>query len=389
MKNKQKGFVIPIVIAIVALLVLGGGYVFYSYQKGCFGCNKGEPTKSLGDIINNIPISTTTNKTSDWKVYTNTQYGFEVKYPSDWKITDKSMTDSTINTKYPSVNIESPLRYDLPGYINIATSYRILIYRPEAEIISIADFGSNEKPAQSWWNTNVTKATKEATDEYKVGQQIISSFKFISAEQILSNKLIINSISGPKNLDVGQNGTWKINTSAPVGTDISYAVDYGDNTIPTFGALGNNMISPNPSFTHSYDKAGTYTLTFSATEQKKGVDTIKTTVSVVVGSINQAWIKILSPKEGENITKGQAFNVTWEVSPDLGDQLINVYTETEIGYCKIGSASGFKGIAQITLQDAPGCFIPLGQHQIQLEAVSRSTGKIILTNGSGYYFNVK
>jgi hypothetical protein len=30
MKNNQKGFVVPLIIAIVALLVVGGGYVYYS-----------------------------------------------------------------------------------------------------------------------------------------------------------------------------------------------------------------------------------------------------------------------------------------------------------------------------------------------------------------------
>ena len=301
MNNKQKGFVLPIIITIVALLVLGGGAYIYINKKPL-----DNQAINIPDVVNNIPISTTT-KTSDWKVYTNTQYGFEVKYPSGWKITDKSMTDSTTNTKYPSVNIESPLRYDLPGYKNIATSYRILIYRPEAEIISIADFGSNEKPAQSWWNTNVNKTTKEATGEYKVGQQIISSFKFISAEQISSNKFILNSISGPKNLDVGQSGTWKINTSAPVGTDISYAVDYGDNTAPTFGADGNGMISSVPSFTHSYNKAGTYTLTFSATEQKKGADTIRTTFTVVVDSLVTENVTGIIKGIVENMTSGKKY----------------------------------------------------------------------------------
>jgi len=27
-----------------------------------------------------------TDQTADWKTYTNTQYGFEIKYPSDWKV---------------------------------------------------------------------------------------------------------------------------------------------------------------------------------------------------------------------------------------------------------------------------------------------------------------
>jgi len=34
--------------------------------------------------INNTIIATTSNEVAGWKTYTNTEYGYEVKYPSDW-----------------------------------------------------------------------------------------------------------------------------------------------------------------------------------------------------------------------------------------------------------------------------------------------------------------
>ncbi|MFA5934335.1 MAG: hypothetical protein WC827_00395 [Candidatus Paceibacterota bacterium] len=169
--NSQKGFVIPIIIAIVAIFAIGGGIFYIKTSKSNFPC--WPPLCFPGRSAPTI------DETKDWKTYTNTWGGFEVKYPSDWKIIDKSNINNTSNAVTVSITVESPLRYNFPGYQSIGVSYRVLIYMPDGRIESIADFGSNQ-PAQSWWNLDVSKATKEASPEYLVGQNIISSFKFMN-----------------------------------------------------------------------------------------------------------------------------------------------------------------------------------------------------------------
>lgn len=141
------------------------------------------------DALNDTPIyiarrqAITDDKradTSDWKTYRNEKYGFEVKYPIDWKVADTSRVLD--NRKYPAVNIESPARYNIPGYDGIPVSYRILILTEGgnlSKINSVADFGSPELGHQSAWNVQLDGRIKEATAEYKIGQQIISSFHFI------------------------------------------------------------------------------------------------------------------------------------------------------------------------------------------------------------------
>ncbi len=77
MKNLQKGFVIPLVIAIIAVLAIGGG-IYYSKNKS---------ETAINTVSNSpIPSGQTYNKISDWKTYRNDK-GFEIKYPSDgWSV---------------------------------------------------------------------------------------------------------------------------------------------------------------------------------------------------------------------------------------------------------------------------------------------------------------
>jgi len=90
MKN-QKGFVVPLLIAIIAVLVIGGGVYVYK--------NKKVKAPAVPDVeaqqsnqnnqqtnIQTPPVNTQTS-TANWKTYTNKKTGFEVKYPSILTIT--------------------------------------------------------------------------------------------------------------------------------------------------------------------------------------------------------------------------------------------------------------------------------------------------------------
>ncbi|OGM97971.1 MAG: hypothetical protein A2735_02275 [Candidatus Yanofskybacteria bacterium RIFCSPHIGHO2_01_FULL_41_21] len=65
--------------------------------------------------------SATPDPTADWKTYTNTQYGFEFKYPNDFVITESSTADTNPNTRIYIVNIKKQLEGD--EYQKISFSY--------------------------------------------------------------------------------------------------------------------------------------------------------------------------------------------------------------------------------------------------------------------------
>lgn len=96
--NKNKGFIgIGLIIAIVLGIAVVGGGAYY------LGKNKGE-----NNIIKENPIDNLSPKDvsiANWKTYTNKEYGFELKYPNDWKFsTSFSNADGFFFTENKSQN---------------------------------------------------------------------------------------------------------------------------------------------------------------------------------------------------------------------------------------------------------------------------------------------
>ncbi len=85
MKNNNKGFIAPILLAIIALLVIGGGVYIYQNKKEKVPAVVDTEIQQPGQVqqqtdTKTSPVNTQTD-TSNWKTYTNAQYGFEFKYP--------------------------------------------------------------------------------------------------------------------------------------------------------------------------------------------------------------------------------------------------------------------------------------------------------------------
>ncbi|MFA7201657.1 MAG: PKD domain-containing protein [Candidatus Paceibacterota bacterium] len=114
--------------------------------------------------------------------------------------------------------------------------------------------------------------------------------KFVSST---TNYPVISGVSGPQSLTTNQQGTWNVNAYNLEGGNLSYSVDWGDAYRKTClsgapCAAVSAMSQQSATFTHVYTYGGTYTITFTVTNDAG--QSAKTSLSVKVGegaSINK------------------------------------------------------------------------------------------------------
>lgn len=79
MKNKSKGFIVPLLILIIAVLAIGGGIYIYQQNQ-----NQTNTQSTVAGTSSSTDAVQTTANTS--KTYASTQYGFAVNIPNDFQV---------------------------------------------------------------------------------------------------------------------------------------------------------------------------------------------------------------------------------------------------------------------------------------------------------------
>ena len=85
MKTSPKGFIAPLLLALIALLLIGGGAYVYVQNK---------------EISQNVVV-----QNSDWKTYANSQYGFEFQYKNNEKV---ELLNPTVNMQSADALLSGP-----------------------------------------------------------------------------------------------------------------------------------------------------------------------------------------------------------------------------------------------------------------------------------------
>ncbi len=141
--NSQKG-IAPIIVAIVlAVILAGAGGVYYFKQQQ----------------VKQVSKTNVANEIANWKTYTNTQYGFEIKYPKNCL---PSVTDISEGTM-----VFGPILIRPEKVGNLALKDYVDKYIKDWE-----SFPSTSSP----WSYNLVSSRKEITLDRENAEKISWNF---------------------------------------------------------------------------------------------------------------------------------------------------------------------------------------------------------------------
>jgi len=219
MKNKEKGFVIPLIIAIIALLAIGGGVYVYTNKKTVT-----PPVVNIPKVVNTVPapiikdepktVATTSTTTTVVKPKTAPVINTDLKISPTtttnddlWSVFDK-VKEALKNKDATAYNVVSYTQVT-PAQIAQFAQMATFLY-DETVKINKADFVNKwQDDKQAIYSTNPVKID-DATS-YGYNQKQITFVKISGSWKVLM-------ISPEKNWGVSKSGTNK--TASQVEVDL-------------------------------------------------------------------------------------------------------------------------------------------------------------------------
>jgi hypothetical protein len=126
----------------------------------------------LGITDENLGKITKYGDNPGWETHANNEYGYNFRYPSEWKVNDRSFTYQGQQSK--NVSITSPQRHDLEGYESESVYFDLVLGGDNMQILEqgFAQLASDGKVPLT-----ISQSTLENTEEYKIAQEIIKTIK--------------------------------------------------------------------------------------------------------------------------------------------------------------------------------------------------------------------
>ncbi len=198
-------------IALVALVAVVGAMAYLGLsqaptqeqqEQGGQGMREEQPAATVP-----LPEPTISEiDTSDWKVYFNDKYRFQVKYPSDWEIKESDKSDRSIGLVAPSdkfsafsiTELENPERLTLDEWYEKSTVIqgRPTIFFANGKLINLNGdkayrVDSELEPPELMFvvftaspqrHILILRAWAETKDDIIILEKILSTFRFIREE---------------------------------------------------------------------------------------------------------------------------------------------------------------------------------------------------------------
>lgn len=172
-------------------------------------------------------------------------------------------------------------------------------------------FASNDKDSRGNKNNEKHQVSVKANQKSNVFGKFLSAWfgaRVYAAPQA-DRGPSISGITSPTVLKVGEEGTWKVNASDPNNGNLSYFVDWGDeSSINPLAKMANPAFVQTSTFTHAYAKEGKYTVKFIVSSENGKQSKSSVTVHVTGNATNLPVISDFSAvsKNPRNAT------ITWK-----------------------------------------------------------------------------
>ncbi len=135
-------------------------------------------------------------------------------------------------------------------------------------------------------NGDLLQLTPKYVTRGDAGSWVTFSYEIAHKTEPKNQAPVITGVSGPQNLNVNEVGKWQINAYDPDGNYLSYSVNWGEK-IRLYEGLQEKAFASKTqtsTFTHSYQNSGTYTVTFTVSDEK-GESTQSTLTVDVNGNV--------------------------------------------------------------------------------------------------------
>lgn len=246
LRGGKKKFMKPKYWAIILLGTIATCVGVFNFVK--------QPTQDYGSIVINHKVSKPSpviNEVKDWKTYTNSEYGFEFKYPNDWIISRQPTLDSdgTVIIGFASSDIQKN-----PQFKEYGGDFNIFIYNNPSSL-SIKDY-FNDKPGlgpnligdASGGVKNIIVdgqnglrlygVTGESTSDVAIFPNFVNK-KFIVIEDIYNPSLIDKILSSFRLI---KPTTKVIDWKTYVNNEFGFSFDYPSNDILRFQETSEYLI---------------------------------------------------------------------------------------------------------------------------------------------------
>ncbi|MDP2704624.1 MAG: hypothetical protein Q8P01_05480 [bacterium] len=171
---KNNGSAKIVVIILVLAVVLGVGYAVVA-KKGSAPVSS---TSESQGMVGQEALVVAEDETENWGVYRNEKYGFEIKYPTGWRVQQERVYNQSGDVQLPNGLFEV-------SFVHLVApkDYRVLVVRVREkqylDLVAYVKDVENELTSKYWDGIGQVKPFKEERVSF-VGRDAIRREEFVS-----------------------------------------------------------------------------------------------------------------------------------------------------------------------------------------------------------------